>query len=129
MTNLSIIDLFVLAGIVVVGMFIGVILFIALRDIFGTTRATRVRSRLLQAGASAPATIQKVWEASHAVDSTDVVMGFELQVAPPEAASFLAETIAPVGMASLHLFQPGVRVQVCYNPENVKQVALEKLLY
>jgi hypothetical protein len=128
MSNLSMIDIAVLGGIAVIGLIILTVLFIALRDVFGTTRANRARNRLLQSGTPAPAIIQRAWEVSHADDATNIVMGFQLQVTPPGAAPFLTDTEASVGMAALHLFQPGALVQVRYDPLDTKTVALEKLL-
>lgn len=80
---------------------------------------------LLTRGKKAIATVLEVWDTGVTVDGLNIMVGLRLEVNPPGQPSYEAKTKALVSRIQPTLYQPGMVVQVRYDPKNPKKVAIE----
>ena len=75
-------------------------------------------------GLAAEAKILKIWDAGVRVND-DPVVGFLLEVYPPDGESYEAQTKGPISIVHMPRFQPGAVVPVRIDPQNPARVALD----
>jgi len=88
----------------------------------------QVRKRLLQTGARAKAKILGISETGVTVNNRPQVR-LALEITPEGSfqAPYQAETKMLISMVQIPQFQPGTRLIVRYNPQNIGEVAIEGL--
>ena len=86
----------------------------------GVSQAMELRA----SGVLAEATILKIWDTGMTVNH-DPVVGFLLEVRPPEQEAYQAETKLLVSRLSISQFQPGAVVTVRYDPRMPARVSLD----
>lgn len=116
---------------VIIGVFVimGVILVIALREILGMLKTGRQQNQVRVRGASTSATILKVWQTGRAVgeDNPNPKLSMVLQVQPADQPSFQAEATTFVQVWDVPAWQPGAQVEVKYDPNDTRKIAVERL--
>lgn len=119
----------VIVIIAVVGIPVLVLLFVALKDIFGMAKEGVMQSQVLETGESARATILKVWETGAAVGSVnpDPQLGMLLKVQPTNAPTFQTQADVYVKVWDVPQFSVGAIVNVKYDPKDTRRVAVEGL--
>lgn len=123
----------VLSEMVTTGGFPGISCFIALLTfgilgvVFWSVFWPMIRSdRLLKTGEPAEATILKLWDTGVTLNENPQI-GLRLEVRPPGRAPFQTETKMVVSRLQTSAYQPGQVVQVRYDPNNPKRVAVESV--
>ena len=81
--------------------------------------------RLLKRGKPASATVLQVWDTGVTIDEFDIQVGLLLEVRPPGHPPYQVKTKALVPRIQPTLYQPGMVVQVRYDPKKPKKVAIE----
>jgi len=81
--------------------------------------------RLLKHGKQAVATVLEVWDTGITVDELDYLVGLLLEVRPPGQPSYQVKTKTRVSRVQPDLYQPGMVVQVRYDPRKPKKVSIE----
>jgi hypothetical protein len=79
---------------------------------------------LQEKGLPAEATIVEIWDTGMTVNN-DPVVGFLLEVRPPDQTSFRAKTKLRISRLDLPRVQPGLVVPVRYDPSDLRRVALD----
>jgi hypothetical protein len=77
-------------------------------------------------GVVAEATVMKVWDTGVSINDNPQV-GMLLDVHPPTGTSFQAETKKVVSRLNTGVIQPGVQVQVFYDPANLKRLVVQSI--
>ena len=78
----------------------------------------------LQDGTPAQATILRIWDTGTTLNDNPVV-GFLLEVRPPNLPAYQAESKSMIPRLSISQFQPGATVPVKIDPQNQARVALD----
>ena len=89
-------------------------------------RGSAQNREVLAHGASAPATIVRVWETGTRLNDQPQI-GVVLQVQPADKPSFQAEAKMFISYLQAAQMQPGMLVNVRYDPQNPGKVAVESV--
>jgi len=89
-------------------------------------RGSAQNREVLAHGASAPATIGKVWETGTRLNDQPQI-GVVLQVQPADKPAFQAEAKMFISYLQAAQMQPGMLVNVRYDPQNPGKVAVESV--
>jgi hypothetical protein len=81
--------------------------------------------RLLKVGEPASATVLQVWDTGLTVNEFDIQVGLLLEVRPPGQSPYQTKTKTLVSRIQPTLYQPGMEVQVRYDPKNPDKVTVE----
>jgi len=81
--------------------------------------------RLLKQGNQASATVLEVWDTGITINEFDIQVGLLLEVRPPGHPPYQVKTKALVPRIQPTLYQPGMVVQVRYDPKKPNKVAIE----
>ena len=109
--------------IVILTIVIIVIAMIAVRRLTGNTAQNRA---LAATGETAPATIVKVWDTGMRVNDNPRI-GILLDVRPATQPAFQAEVKQVVSIVQMPQFQPGIGVEVKYDPNDTKKVMISAI--
>jgi hypothetical protein len=77
-------------------------------------------------GVTAPATIKRTWDTGTTINDSPLV-GFELQVTPPNGVPFTAKCKKVVNRLQVVYFQPGQAITVSYDPTNPKKIHITEV--
>lgn len=75
-------------------------------------------------GEAAQALVLEIWDTGVTVNENPVV-GFRLEVYPPDRPSYEAETKALISRLDIPQIQPGAMLPVKFDPEDPQRVALD----
>ena len=100
-----------------------VLLIVALVVVPMIRRSAQARA-LLQSGVPAEATILRIWQTGTMLNNNPEI-GLELEVRPAGGLPFRAETRLFAQLIQLAHFQPGATLQVRYDPQDTRKVAVE----
>ncbi len=81
-------------------------------------------AELSRTGLPARAEILRIWDTGVTVND-DPVVGFLLEVRPPDETPFRAETRLCISRVHIPQFQPGAVVPVFYDPRDHRRVSLD----
>ncbi len=89
-------------------------------------RGSAQNRAVLAHGESAPATIVKIWETGTSLNDQPQV-GIQLQVQPANHPAFQAQTSMFISFLQASQLQPGMLVNVRYDPQDPSKVAIESV--
>ena len=81
--------------------------------------------QVLAHGEAAPAVILKSWQTGTVMNDINPQIGLQLEVRPVNHPAFQAETKMFIPMMQIPQFQPGAVVQVKYDPNDTRKVAVD----
>ncbi|MBU0494827.1 MAG: SHOCT domain-containing protein [Chloroflexi bacterium] len=114
-------------GTPVVSLSIALVVIVILGWVFGSVIRPMLQAQaLLQSGEPAGATILKLWDTGTTLNN-DPQVGMLLEVRPPGRSPFQAEVKTFVSRLQTAMIQPGMAVQVRYDPNDTSRVAIESL--
>ena len=90
----------------------------------GRFTGENVSSQIRATGSPAKAVVLRIWETGTRVNHSPVV-GFELEVRADGLPSWRAETKALVSILAIPRIQPGMEIDVFYDPADPKRVAID----
>ena len=95
----------------------------AIAGVVGRFTGENVASQIRATGLPAKATVIKVWETGTRVNHNPIV-GFELEVRAEGRPPWTAETKALVSILAIPRIQPGMELDVFYDPADPSRVAI-----
>lgn len=95
--------------------------------LFGMLRSGAGAQKALQSGVDATAVITRTWDTGMRINDNPRV-GMQLQVQPPNGALFQVDVEQTVSIVHMPMYQPGVNLQVKYDPANPKNIAIVGVL-
>lgn len=102
---------------------------VAAAGTWATWRAHHQHRRVISDGLPAHAVILRVWRTGIVVKGPEggslAQLGFELQVQPPDVPPYRVRTTKLVSGPDLATMHPGIHVDVRYDPNHPKRVAIE----
>jgi hypothetical protein len=84
------------------------------------------RSRLLKTGISAEGTVLKIWDTGVTINDNPQI-GLLVEVRPQTGMPFQSETKLVISRLDVGAYQPGMTVNVRYDPKNQSKVAIENV--
>ena len=106
-----------------IGITLLVVLVIVWRVILPLVKSSNLNRQLIQNGLPAQAIIIKTWDTGVTVNDNPRV-GFLLEVRPQNQPPFQAQAQMLVSRIHLAMYQPGMPVEVRYDPRNMSKVAI-----
>jgi hypothetical protein len=118
------ITLIIILSVVLPLLLVAITIFFVVRFSFGLLRESRQRQSLLRNGERAVAEILSISDTGVTVNDNPRV-ALRLFVQPKSRTGFEANTKLLVSRLSLAAFQPGAKVQVRFDPDDLQRVAVE----
>ena len=101
------------------------LIFAVIAAVFGWVWLAKVRKQaLLEHGHPAEAEILEVWHTGLIVNRVNIQVGLRLQVRPPLVSPYEIKTHTYISRLDPIVYRPGMILDVRYDPENKKRVAI-----
>lgn len=109
------------------GGIIALVMILVFEGVFWTFfRPMMQRSRLLKTGISADGTVLKIWDTGVTINDNPQI-GLLVEVRPQTGMPFQSETKLVISRLDVGAYQPGMKVNVRYDPNDPSKVAIESV--
>jgi hypothetical protein len=127
LSNILITSLAVILPICITVVVLGVFAFTMGPRLWNMYKGSQGAQKALQTGLDATAVIVNTWDTGMRINDNPRI-GMELQVQPPNGAPFQVRIEQTVSIVHMPMYQPGVNLQVKYDPADPRNLAIVGVL-